>query len=84
MVVVLMGGAGTGANLYLENKFIGRNEPAPYDAHYVLVAAQNLKLLYAVEDEMSAIQTKVNNGTATQADLQRLATLKERKRNLSE
>ena len=54
------------------------------DHTYITIASQNLKLLYAVEDEMAAIQTRINNGTATSADLQRMATLKERRRNLTE
>ena len=54
------------------------------DHEYVTIASQNLKLLYAVEDEMAEIQTRIDNGTATSADLQRMATLKERKRHLTE
>ncbi len=52
------------------------------DQRYVTVASQNLKLLYDVEDEMAAIQKRIDNGTATPSDMQRMATLKERKRNL--
>ena len=51
---------------------------------FVTVASENLKLLYAVEDEMAAIQRRIDNGTASQGDLQRMATLKERKRHLSQ
>ncbi len=54
------------------------------DHEYVTIAAQNLKLLYAVEDELAMLQRKVNNGTATTDDLQRIATLKERLRNLKQ
>ena len=54
------------------------------DHTYITIASQNLKLLYAVEDEMEMIQRKIENGTATSTDLQRMATLKERKRHLIE
>lgn len=52
------------------------------DHEYVTIASQNLNLLYAVEDEMAEIQVRINNGTATSADMVRMATLKERKKHL--
>ena len=51
---------------------------------FMTIASQNLKLLYAVEDEMVEIQNRIDNGTATSEDLQRMATLKERRRNLAQ
>ena len=54
------------------------------DHEYVTIAALEKGLLYAVEDEMALLQRKINDGTATPADLERMAVLKERKRNLTE
>jgi hypothetical protein len=75
----VLGGAGS---YWANNEFISRHEAAPYDEVYVLVASQNLKILFDSQDELSALQQKVANGTATPADLERIATLKERIRNL--
>ena len=52
------------------------------DHTYITIASQNLKLLYSVEDELAAIQRKIDNGTATNNDMLRKATLEERKRHL--
>ena len=54
------------------------------DQRYVTVAAQNKALIYAIEDEIAAIEAKKAAGTATSADLTRLAVLLERKRNLTQ
>ena len=82
MLVVAVGGAGTAGKYYTDSEFIAKADPPPYNETYVLISSQNLKLLYAAEDELSDLQRKVDNGTATQADRERIATLKERIRNL--
>jgi len=84
MIVVALGGAGTAGKYYAESEFIAKADPAPYDHVYVLVASQNLKLLYDAEDELEVLQRKVANGTATSEDRERIATLKERVRHLQE
>ena len=49
---------------------------------FMTISSSNTALLWAAEDEMTALQAKIDNGTATASDLQRMATLKERKRHL--
>ena len=53
------------------------------DHEYVTIASQNQSLLWDIEDEMTGIQERIDNGTATASDLARMATLKERQRQLS-
>ena len=79
MIIVAMGGAGTGVKYYTDNEFISRSEPAPYNQVYVLVSAQNLQLLYAAQDELEKLNTRSVCDTDCVA---RKATLKERIRNL--
>ena len=45
MMIVGLTGLGTGGDFYLQAKYISKDDPAPYNDVYVLVSAQNLKLL---------------------------------------
>jgi len=81
MIVVALSGAGTAGTFYMKSEFITRDEPAPYNDIYVLVSAQNLKLLYEAEDEL---QTLKDRETCNKECIERKATLKERIRNLKE
>ncbi len=54
------------------------------DHEYVTIASQNQKLLWDIEDEIAVLQEKEVAGTATPSELQRLATLLERKRHLTQ
>ena len=54
------------------------------DHEYVTANKFNQSLQWQVEDEMAEIQARINNGTASDQDLRRMAVLKERKRNLAE
>lgn len=82
MILAASGVVGGAGKYWAGNEFISRDEAPPYDKVYVLVAAQNLKILFDSQDELRALQDKVEAGTATPADLARIATLKERIRNL--
>lgn len=82
MIVVTATGVAGGGKFYLDAQYIARDDPPPYNDVYVTLASQNLKLVYDTEDEMSRLQRKIDNGTATTADIARMATLKERLRNL--
>ncbi len=81
MIVTGMVGLGTGTDFYLQAKYIAKADPAPYDQIYVLVAKQNLKLLYEAEDELERLKLRAVCDTQCIA---RKATLKERIRNLQE
>ena len=54
------------------------------DHEYVTSSKFTQSLQWQVEDEMAEIQARINNGTASDQDLRRMAVLKERKRNLAE
>lgn len=82
MIVVALGGAATGGNYYMKAEFITRDEPAPYGHVYVELAAQNLKALFDSEDELARLQARQSRGECDSECLQRIATLKERIRNL--
>ena len=79
MIVVALGGAGTGTSFYLEAKYIAKEDPPPYNETYVLIATQNLKLLYDAEDELDTLLRLPN---PSNEQIARIATLKERIRNL--
>jgi len=79
MIVVAVGGAGTAGQYYAEKEFVSKTDPPPYDSVYVLVASQNLQLLYSAQDELEILRAIPN---PTPADLERIATLKERIRHL--
>ena len=79
MIVVALGGSGTAGNFYLNAKYIAKADPAPYNEIYVLISSQNLKLLYDAEDELLVLESIPN---PTNAQIARIATLKERIRNL--
>jgi len=79
MIVVALSGAGTAGKYYTDKEFISRNDPPPYDTVYVLVSAQNLKLLYAAQDELEELNSRA---VCDDACIARKATLKERIRNL--
>ncbi len=67
----LVAGVGAGGKYYADHE-------------YVTIASQNQKLLWDIEDEISYLQRKANDGTITQDERNRLATLKERRRHLTE
>ena len=81
MIIVALGGAGTGATFYMEARYIEKTDPPPYNEVYVLIATQNLKLLYDAEDELDSLLRLPN---PTNAQIARIATLKERIRNLKQ
>ena len=49
---------------------------------FMTISSSNTALLWAVEDEMAQIQIRIDNGTADEEDIKRMATLAERKRHL--
>jgi len=71
IATVLVGSTATGAKFYADHT-------------YVTVAAQNQALVWDIEDEISEIERRVEDGTATQQDRTRLAILKERLRHLAQ
>jgi hypothetical protein len=79
MIVVALSGAGTAGKYYTDNEFISRDDPAPYNDVYVLVSAQNLKLLYEAEDELEKLRAR---DVCDKECIERKATLKERIRHL--
>ncbi len=79
MIAVALTGAGTGAKYYGEAEYISRHAPAPYDDVYLKISTQNLKLLYDAQDELAKLETVTN---PTNAQIARIATLRERIRNL--
>lgn len=83
-VIAIIGGFTGAGQYYVHSEFVGKTDPPPYDHVYVLIAAQNLKLLYAAEDELARLMDKVKNGSATEADRLRIATLRERILHLKE
>ena len=52
------------------------------DRRYVTIAAQNIELEFAIEDELAQIQRHIDNGTATNDELIRKAVLEERLKRL--
>ena len=79
MIVVAISGATTGAGFYADSTYVSKTDPPPYDTVYVLVASQNLKLLYDAEDELARLNER---SVCDSQCIARKATLKERIRNL--
>lgn len=75
MIVVSLGGY----TQYADTQYINHDEPAPYGDVYVELAAQNLNLLYAAEDELAALNSRA---VCNEECIKRKATLIERIRNL--
>ena len=70
-----------GYNEYADSQYVNHNEPAPYNDIYVLISAQNLKLLYEAQDELARLNER---STCDSNCIARKATLTERIRNLQE
>jgi len=49
-----------------------------HDNTYVTVASQNKALQFEIEDELDAINERIENGTATTQDIKRKAVLEDR------
>ena len=71
IAMVLAGSTATGAKFYADHT-------------YVTIAAQNQALVWDIEDEIAAIERRIEAGTATQQDRTRLGILKERLRHLTQ
>ena len=84
MIVVTASGVSAGGKFYLDSEYVSRHEDPPYDNVYVTVASQNLKILFDTQDELDQLESKMDNGIATVEDIARIATLKERLRNLQD
>lgn len=52
------------------------------DQRYWTIAAQNIELEFAIEDELTQIQRHIDNGTVTNDELIRKAVLEERLKRL--
>jgi hypothetical protein len=52
------------------------------DIRYVTVAAQNKALRFEMEDELAAINERINNNMATPQDIRRKAVLEDRLKRL--
>ena len=69
IAVTIAGGTATGAKFYADHT-------------YVTIASQNQALIWDIEDEITELERRVDDGSATQRDHARLATLRERLRHL--
>jgi len=78
MIVVSLGGY----TQYADSLYVNHDEPAPYGDVYVELAAQNPNLLYDAEDELAQLLADAERDQCDAECLQRIATLKERIRNL--
>jgi hypothetical protein len=52
------------------------------DIRYVTVAAHNMALRFDIEDDLAAINERIENGTATPLDIGRKAVLEDRLKRL--
>ena len=75
VLLVLLGGGG----------YISINKNPVYDIlddRYWTIAAQNIEIEFAIEDELAQIQRHIDNGTVTNDELIRKAVLEERLKRL--
>jgi len=67
--LALLGGGGTVGKYYADHE-------------YVTIAAQNQSLMWDIEDEIARIESRIEEGVATESDRQRKAVLQERLKHL--